>query len=89
MKGQTCTDSSKQRRYLKSEESVAYQTAAVESIISTFMTDAYEGRYVGVFDTPGAYLHGLGLFETMNKQLHAPCINDEYACNYLFAVKVE
>ena len=32
-------------------------TAAVESIISTFMIDAYEGRYVGVFDILGAYLH--------------------------------
>ena len=59
MKGRTCADGSKQRRYLKPEDSVASPTASNEAILSTFMMDAYEQRFVGVFDIPGAYLHAL------------------------------
>ena len=56
LKGRTCADGSRQRRYLKQDESVASPTASLESLIVTLLIDAYEGRYVGTYDVPGAYL---------------------------------
>ena len=56
LKGRTCADGSKQRKYLKSDESVASPTAALESLIVTLLIDAYEGRDVGTYDVPGAFL---------------------------------
>ena len=35
---------------------MASPTAALESLIVTLLVDAYEGRDVGIFDIPGAYL---------------------------------
>ena len=57
IKGRTCADGSKQRKYLKQDESIASPTVGLESLICTLIIDAYEGRTVGIFDVPGAYLH--------------------------------
>ena len=57
VKGRTCANGSKQRKYLKEDESVASPTVSNEGIIGTFMMDAYEELEVGIFDIPGAYLH--------------------------------
>ena len=43
LKGRTCADGSKQRRYLKHDESVASPTISLESLISTLLIDAHEG----------------------------------------------
>ena len=56
LKGRTCANGSKQRKYLKQDESVASPTAALESLIVTSLIDTYEGRDVGTFDIPGAFL---------------------------------
>ena len=57
IKGRTCADGSRQRKYLKQDESVASPTAALESLIVSLLIDAYEERDVGTYDVPGAYLH--------------------------------
>ena len=59
MKGRTCADGSRQRRYLKPDESVASPTLATESLMCSSVIDAYERRDVAFFDIPGAYLHAL------------------------------
>ena len=41
LKGRTCADGSRQRKYLKKDESVAWPTAALESLIVTLLIDAY------------------------------------------------
>ena len=56
LKGRTCADGSSQRQYLKQDESVASPTASLESILTTLLIDAHEGRDVAIFDVPGAYL---------------------------------
>ena len=57
MKGRTCADGSCQRKFLKIHETVASPTVSTEGLLSTFIIDAYEGRHIGSFDIPGAYLH--------------------------------
>ena len=57
VKGRTCANGSRQRRYLAVDETVASPTISTEGLLSSFMIDAYESRTVGVFDIPGAYLH--------------------------------
>lgn len=57
IKGRTCADGSKQRRYLKDDESVASPTVCLESLLSTLLIITYEERHVSVFDVLGAYLH--------------------------------
>ena len=57
IKGQTCANGSRQRQFLKDGKSVASPTVTLESLISTWVIDAYEGRDVATFDVPGAYLH--------------------------------
>ena len=67
MKGRTCADDSKQKRYLRPEDSIASPTASTEAIIGTFMIDAYERRNVGVLDILGAYLHALMVHDDRGK----------------------
>ena len=55
-KGKTCADGSKQRRYLKQDKSVASPTVGLESLFVTLLIDAYEGRDIGTYDVPKAYL---------------------------------
>ena len=56
IKGRSCVDGSKQRKYLKQDESVASPTASLESLFASLLIDAHEGRDVGTYDVPGAYL---------------------------------
>ena len=69
LKGRTCADGSKQRKYLKQDESVASPTAALESLIVLLLIDAYEGRDVGTYDVPGAYLHAKLLPRANNERV--------------------
>lgn len=57
IKGRACANGSKQRQYLKEDESVASPTLSLEALLATLVIDAYEGRDVCIFDIPGAYLH--------------------------------
>lgn len=57
IKGRTCANGSRQRQFLKDGESVASPTVALESLLSTWVIDAFEGRDIATFDVPGAYLH--------------------------------
>ena len=57
MKGRTCANGRKQKRYLKHGETIPSPTASLEAIIGTLLIDAKEGRDVAIFDIPGAYLH--------------------------------
>ena len=57
VKGCTCANGSKQKKYLKHDESIASPTTSTDGMFGTFMIDAYEGRVVGISDIPGAYLH--------------------------------
>jgi len=57
IKGRTCADRSKQKRYLKEGESIASPTVSLEALMATLVIDAYEGRDIVTFDVPGAYLH--------------------------------
>ena len=57
IKGRTCANGSRQRRFLREDESFASPTASLEAIMTTLMIDAYEKRDVAVADVPGAYLH--------------------------------
>ena len=59
IKGRTCADGSKQRKYLKVGEDISSPTVSLEAITSTQLIDTYEERDVGIFDVPGAYLHEL------------------------------
>ena len=56
IKGRTCANGSKQKRYLKHGESISSPTVSLEAIIGTLLIDAHEGRDVAIFDVPGAYL---------------------------------
>ena len=56
IKGRTCADGSKQKRYLKHGESISSPTVSLEAIVGTLLIDANEGRDVAIFDVPGAYL---------------------------------
>ena len=57
IKGRTCADGAKQRKYVKEGEIMSSPTAVLESIVATFLIDAYEERHVAIADVPGAYLH--------------------------------
>ena len=66
-KGRTCVNGSGQRKYLKQDESVDSQTAALESLIKTLLIDAYEERDIAIYDEYGAYLHAT-LSHTWSKE---------------------
>ena len=57
IKGRTCANGSKQRRYLRDGESVSSPTVSLEALITSLITAAIEERDVASFDVPGAYLH--------------------------------
>ncbi len=57
LKGRTCANRSRQRKYMKDGEDFASPTASLESILTTLIIDTWEGRDVAVADVPGAYLH--------------------------------
>jgi len=57
VKGRTCANGSKQRKYLSPEVSVASPTVSLEDFLTTILIDAQEDRDVAIFDVPGDYLH--------------------------------
>ena len=57
LKGRTCVNGARQRKYLKDEENISSPTASLEAIFTTLVIDAIEERDVAVVDVPGAYLH--------------------------------
>ena len=56
IKGRTCANGSKQKRYLKHGETISSPTVSLEAIVGTLLIDAKEGRDVAIFDVPGAFL---------------------------------
>ena len=57
IKGRTCANGRKQQKYLRDDENYSSPTASLESIMTTLVIDAYEGRDIAIADVPGAYLH--------------------------------
>ena len=57
IKGRTCVDGSKERRYLKEFETVASPTLSLDGLFGSTMIDVYEGRDVATCNVPGAFLH--------------------------------
>ena len=56
LKGRTCADGSKQKRYLKHRETISSPTVSLEAIVGNLLIDANEKRDVAIFDVPGAHL---------------------------------
>jgi len=56
IKGRTCADGSKQKRFLKHGESISSPTVSLEAIVGTLLIDDHEDRDMAIFDVPGAYL---------------------------------
>jgi hypothetical protein len=56
IKGRTCANGSKQKRYLKTDESVYSPTVSTEALLGTLIVDAKEKRDIAIYDIPGAYL---------------------------------
>jgi hypothetical protein len=56
LKGRTCANGSKQRKYLKIDETVYSPTCTTEGLITTLVVDAMEERDIAIFDVQGAYL---------------------------------
>jgi hypothetical protein len=56
IKGRTCTNGSKQKKYLKHGETISSLTVSNEALLGTLVIDALEERDVAIFDVPGAYL---------------------------------
>jgi len=56
IKGRTCADGSKHRKFVPREDASS-PTLAVESLMALLVVFAHEKRDVAVFDVPGAYLH--------------------------------
>ena len=56
IKGRTCANGSKQKKYLKHGETISSPTLSLEVIIRKLIMDANERRYVAIVDVPGAYL---------------------------------
>lgn len=55
-KGRGCADGRKQRRYIAKEDASSPTDATEESVFSTALIDAEEGREVAVVDIPGAFM---------------------------------
>ena len=56
IKGKTCADGSKQKYFLRHNESISSPTVSLEGIIGLLLIGAHEGRDVAIFDVPGSYL---------------------------------
>ena len=53
IKGRTCANGVKQRRYVKAGEITYSPTVSLVSILTTLAIDSYEGRDVAIVDVPG------------------------------------
>ena len=56
IKGRTCVNNSKQRKYLKQDESVSSPTTNFEYLVTTLLIDACGQKDVAICDIPGAFL---------------------------------
>ena len=56
IKGRTCAYGIKKREYFKKGESFASTTVFLEQLVTTFVIDSKEGRYVATFYFPILYL---------------------------------
>ena len=56
IKGRTYANGSKQRQYLKEDETVYSPTCSTKSLMSTLVIDAMDNSDVAIFDVPGAFL---------------------------------
>ena len=56
IKGRTCADGSKQRKYLSADDSVASPTGSLDGFFATCAIDAKEKRNVVTYDVSGAFL---------------------------------
>lgn len=56
IKGRMCANGSKQKRFLKPEDSVLSPALGLDAFFTTLLIDTYEGRKVRTFDIPGAFL---------------------------------
>jgi len=56
IKGCTCADGRKQRKWINKEDT-ASPTVSLEALITSLLIDAFEERDVATFDVPGAYLN--------------------------------
>ena len=59
IKGRTCANGAKQRKYVKDGDNCSSPTASLEAILATLIIDALEDRHVSISDIPGTYLHAL------------------------------
>ena len=57
IKGRTCANGSRQRRFLRDDENHAFPTASLESIMTMLVINAHENRDITIADVPGEYLH--------------------------------
>ena len=57
LKGRTCGNGARQRRFMKEGEDISSPTASLKAIITTLVIDAYECRDIVIVDVHGAYLH--------------------------------
>ena len=76
LKSRTFTDKIMQRKYLKQNESFSSPTTALESLIMAFLIDAYEGRHMGVFDIPGAWLQAKIAQKPRNERVLLKIVED-------------
>ena len=56
IKGRTCADGRKQRKYILPEDATS-PTVSSDAVLLSFMWDVHEGRFVATADVPGAFLH--------------------------------
>ena len=52
----TCANGSKQRKYIKADESVYSPTCSTKALMETLVIDAMDQRDVAIFDVPGDFL---------------------------------
>ena len=57
IKRRTRADGSRQRYFLREDKSVVSPTVALESLLTTLVIDAYEGRDIETFEVSRAFLH--------------------------------
>ena len=58
LKGRTCADGSKHRKYISKVDSSS-PTVSTEALLTTLVIDTYEGREVATADIIGAYLNAI------------------------------
>ena len=57
MKERTCTNGSRQCRYLNNGDTVASPTVSLEILFVTLVVKSHEWKYVVTFDVTGSFIH--------------------------------